>query len=160
MIRGELCVFRSSPCLRRLNRKASLTHLRYSASEGGVSVFLVHVDWVSSGEISENYAVVLDDASVLLVDLLDRDDLTLDLSHLVLSLHVVPELGLSEHWVGSENPHSVESGARVLLGGKASANDEELSHLVNGGYEWGAYLCLHGLNANTFNHFLYTRLNI
>ena len=95
----------------------SLTHLRYSASEGRVSVFLVHVDWVSSGEISEDDAVVLDDAGVLLVDLLHGDDLTLDLSHLVLSLHVVPELRLGQHWVGSENPHSVESGVRVLLGG-------------------------------------------
>lgn len=48
-----------------------LTHLGNSASEGGVSEFLVHVDCFSSGQVSQNDAVVLDDASVLLVDLLD-----------------------------------------------------------------------------------------
>lgn len=92
-----------------------LTHLGNSASEGGVSEFLVHVDCFSSGQVSEDNAVVLNDTGVLLVDLLNRDDLTLDLSDLVLSLHVVPELGLSKNWVSSEHSHSVEGGIRVLL---------------------------------------------
>ncbi len=48
-----------------------LTHLGNSAGEGGVSVFLVHVDCFSSGQVSEDDAVVLDDTSVLLVDLLN-----------------------------------------------------------------------------------------
>ena len=47
----------------------------------------------------------------------------------MLSLHVVPELGLSKHGVLSENSHSVESRVRVLFSGKGSANDEELSDL-------------------------------
>ena len=66
---------------------------------------------------------------MLFVDLLNRDDLTLDLSDLVLSLHVVPELGLSKDWVGGEHSHSVEGGIGLLLSRKASANDEELSDL-------------------------------
>lgn len=106
-----------------------LTHLRNSASEGGVSELLVHVDGFSSGQVSENDAVVLDDASLLFVDFLDGDDLTLDLSDLVLSLHVVPELGLGKDWVGGEHSHSVEGGVRLRLSGEASADDEELSDL-------------------------------
>ncbi len=47
----------------------------------------------------------------------------------MLSLHVVPELGLGKHRVTSENSHSVESRVGVLLSGETSANDEELSHL-------------------------------
>lgn len=47
----------------------------------------------------------------------------------MLSLHVVPELGLGEHWVGGEHSHSVEGGIRLLLSREASANDEELSDL-------------------------------
>lgn len=66
---------------------------------------------------------------MLFVDFLDGDDLTLDLSDLVLSLHVVPELGLSKNWVGGEHSHSVEGGVRLLLGREASANHEELSDL-------------------------------
>ncbi len=92
-----------------------LTHLGNSASKGGVSVFLVHVDCFSSGQVSEDDTVVLDDTGVLLVDLLNRDDFSLDLSDFVLSLHVVPELGLSKDGVLSENSHSVESRIRVLL---------------------------------------------
>lgn len=100
-----------------------------SASKGGVSVFLVHVDCFSSGQVSEDDAVVLNDTGVLFVDLLNRDDLSLDLSDFVLSLHVVPELGLGKNWVSSEHSHSVEGGVRVLLSRKSSANNEELSHL-------------------------------
>jgi len=48
-----------------------LTHLGNSAGEGGVSVFLVHVDCFSSGQVSEDNTVVLDDTSMLLVDLLN-----------------------------------------------------------------------------------------
>ena len=66
---------------------------------------------------------------MLFVDLLNRDDLTLDLSDLVLSLHVVPELGLCEDWVLCENSHSVESWVWDLLRRKTSANHEELSDL-------------------------------
>lgn len=66
---------------------------------------------------------------MLFVDLLNRDDFTLDLSDFVLSLHVVPELGLSKNGVNSEHSHSVEGGVRVLLCGKSSADDEELPHL-------------------------------
>ena len=47
----------------------------------------------------------------------------------MLSLHVVPELGLSKHGVLSENSHSVESGVRILLRWEASANNKELSNL-------------------------------
>jgi len=47
----------------------------------------------------------------------------------VLSFHVVPELGLGEHWILSENPHSVELGMGVLLSREGSADHEVLSDL-------------------------------
>lgn len=106
-----------------------LTHLGNSAGKSGVSEFLVHVDCFSSGQVSENNTVVLEDTGVLLVDLLNRDDLTVDLSDLVLSLHVVPELRLGKHWVLSKHSHSVESGVWVLLTCESSSDDEELSDL-------------------------------
>jgi hypothetical protein len=107
----------------------SLTQLGNSASKSSVSEFLVHVDCFSSGQVSENDAIVLDNASVLFVNLLNRDDLALDLSDFVLSLHVVPELRLSKDWVLGENSHSVESRIRVLITWKTSADNEELSNL-------------------------------
>jgi len=66
---------------------------------------------------------------MLLVDLLNTDNLTLDLPDLVLSLHVVPKLRFSEDGVLSKDSHSVESGVWNLLTGKASSDDKELSHL-------------------------------
>lgn len=64
--------------------------------------------------------------------LVDGNDFTLYLSDLVLSLHVVPELRLSENVVLGENSDSVQSGLGCLLGGKASAYYKELSNLRPG----------------------------
>jgi len=56
------------------------------------SEFLVHVDGISTGQVSEEDTEVLEAGSVLLEDLGGGNDLTLDLADLVLSLHEVPEL--------------------------------------------------------------------
>ena len=53
----------------------------------------------------------------------------MDLSDLVLSLHVVPELRLGKHWVFGEDSHSVEFWVRALLRGQSSSDDKELSDL-------------------------------
>ena len=66
---------------------------------------------------------------MLFIDLLDGDDLSLDLPDLVLSLHMVPKLGLCEDWVLAEHSHSVEGGIRDFLRGEAASNDEELPYL-------------------------------
>jgi hypothetical protein len=44
-------------------------HLGDSSAEGNISVLLVHVDGISTGEVTENDAVVSDNASLLLEDL-------------------------------------------------------------------------------------------
>ena len=59
----------------------------------------------------------------------DWDDLSLNLSDFVLSLHVVPELRLCEDTVLSEYSHSVQSGIWVLLTWEASSDHEKLSDL-------------------------------
>ena len=46
-----------------------LTHLGNSASKGSVSELLVHVDSFSSGQVSEDNTVVLENGGVLFVDL-------------------------------------------------------------------------------------------
>ena len=67
-------------------------HLGDGTAEGHVSVLLVHVDGISTGEVTEDDTVVADSASLLLKDLAGGDDFTLNLADLVLSLHVIPEL--------------------------------------------------------------------
>lgn len=93
------------------------------------AVLLVHVDGVSAGLVSENNAVVLDVIGILLKDLACGNDFTLNLADLVLTLHVVPELGTGEHWIASEDAHSVKLGIRILLTWKGSADHVELSDL-------------------------------
>ena len=100
--------------------------LTNGAAEGVGSVFLVHVDGVGTGQVSEVDAVVLDVVGILLEDLAGGDDLALDLADLVLALHVVPELRPGEDGVTGEHAHSEELGVRVLLCGKGSAYDVEL----------------------------------
>ena len=135
---GALCLPLIS--VSALVKSSKLTHLGDGTSEGGVSELLVHVDWVSSRQVSKNDAVVLKHASMLFVDLQnhvrraeaylrDIDDLTLDLSDLVLSLHVVPELALGKNCIWGEYSHSVESGIWVLLSGQCSSNNEEFLNL-------------------------------
>ena len=104
-------------------------HLGDGTAQGGVSVLLVHVDGVGAGQVTKVDTVVLDAAGLLLEDLAHGDDLTLDLSHLVLSLHVVPELALGEHVVTGEHAHSVQGGVGLLLGRKAAAHNVELPDL-------------------------------
>lgn len=58
------------------------------------------------------------------------DDLALYASDLVLSLHVVPELGPGEDGVTGEDAHSVKLGVCLLLSWESSANDVELSNLI------------------------------
>ena len=97
--------------------------------ESVCAVLLVHVDGVSAGLVSENYAVVLDVIGILLKDLACGNDFTLNLADLVLTLHVVPKLGTGEDWVASEDAHSVKLGVRILLTWKGSAYYVELSDL-------------------------------
>ena len=49
-----------------------LTHLGNGSIEGGVSVLLVHVDWVGSGQVSKNNTVVLQNSWMLFVDLISN----------------------------------------------------------------------------------------
>jgi len=74
-------------------------HLGDSSAERRVSVLLVHVHSTSAGEVTENDTVVSDGSGLLLKNLAGGDDLTLNLSDLVLPLHMVPELGPGEHGV-------------------------------------------------------------
>lgn len=104
-------------------------HLGDGAAEGRVSVLLVHVDGVSSREVSKNDSVVLDRLSFLLEDLSGGNDLSLNLSDLVLSLHEIPELGSRQNGITGEHSHSVERRRGVLLGRQGSADNEKLSQL-------------------------------
>ena len=68
-----------------------LTQLAHSSIEGSISVLSVHVMVSSSGLILDQDSVGLDRSNVLLEDLSAVDELSVDLSDLVDSLHLVPE---------------------------------------------------------------------
>jgi len=100
-----------------------------STVEGGVSVLFVHVHGHSTGQVSKNNSVVLDGAGLLLEDLAGGHDLSLNLSDLVLSLHVVPELASSKNGVAGEHTHSVKLGLGDRFRRVSSADNVELSDL-------------------------------
>ena len=104
-------------------------HLADGSAEGHVSVLLVHVNSIGTGEVTKNDAIVPDCARLLLEDFACGDDFTLNLANLMLSLHVIPELGASENSVLLEHSHSVEFRIGGLLSSKSSSHNEELSHL-------------------------------
>jgi hypothetical protein len=82
-------------------------HLRDGTAESGGSVFLVHVDDIGSSLVFKHDSVVLHGGGFFLEDLAHIDDLTLALSDLVLSLHLIPELGSSEHNVLGKDSDSI-----------------------------------------------------
>ena len=104
-------------------------HLADGSAEGHVSVLFVHVNSIGTGEVTKNDAIVPDCARLLLEDFACGDDFTLNLANLMLSLHVIPELGASENSVLLEHSHSVEFRIGGLLSSKSSSHNEELSHL-------------------------------
>ena len=53
----------------------------------------------------------------------DADDLASGLLDLLETAQEVPEAGLSNDRIGSEDTHAVEAGGRVCLGRQVAAND-------------------------------------
>ena len=82
-------------------------HLADCSAHGGVSVLLVHVDEALSGEVLQHNSVILDCVGFPLEDLAERDDLSLGSPDLVLSLHLIPELGPGNHGVLGEHSNSI-----------------------------------------------------
>ena len=77
----------------RVTTRHLLEHLRYSSTEGGVTVLFVHVDCTSTSQILKYDTIVLYWVHLLLEDLRNLNDFTLNSSDLVLSLHLIPK-----HW--------------------------------------------------------------
>ena len=107
-------------------------HLGNGTAEGDVSVLLVHVDGIGTGQVSQHDAVVTHGTGLLLENLAGRDDFTLDLADLVLALHVVPELGAGEDGVALEDAHAVQGRIGGLLSGQGSSHNVKLSQLQRG----------------------------
>ena len=84
-----------------------VVHLRHGSAKSIVSVLLVHVNNISSCSILKYDSVVLHGIGLLLEDLGNGNDLSLDLSNLVLSLHLIPELGSSENDVLGKDSNSI-----------------------------------------------------
>lgn len=84
-------------------------HLGDGSAKSGGSVLFVHVDDTGSSKIFKDDSEVFHGGGFFLEDLADRDDFTLALSNLVLSLHLVPELGSCEHDILGEDSNSIAS---------------------------------------------------
>ena len=104
-------------------------HLGHGSAKSGGSVFFVHVDDISSSLVFKDDSVVLDGLSFSLEDLADINDLSLALSDLVLSLHLIPELGSSEHDVLGEDSDSITGWLWGGLAWKLSSDNPKLLDL-------------------------------
>ena len=88
-----------------------------------VSVLLIHVVSAGAGVVAQPDTEVLDTLGVLLVEGLDGDDLTGGLLDLGQTTQEVPETGLGDRLVGSEDGHAVQIGGGVGLGGQVAPDD-------------------------------------
>ena len=106
-----------------------VVHLTDSTGEGEVSVLLVHIVSTASASVAQPDGEVLHLGGALLEDLSDIKDLTTGSLGLSQRLHVVPELGLSNNLIASEDLHSEDLGARILGGGSSTTNQLVEVHL-------------------------------
>jgi hypothetical protein len=94
-----------------------------SVGSGELTVLLVHVVRSRARVVADPDAKVLDLLGVLLVDRLDADNLTSGLLDLLQTAQEVPEAGLGDRLVGSEDGHAVQGGRGVSLGGQMAPDD-------------------------------------
>ena len=106
-----------------------LVHVGNGTAESGGSVLLVHVNNISSCSILKYDSVVLHGIGLLLEDLGNGNDLSLDLSNLVLSLHLIPEVGSGDDDVLSENSDSEAGWLRIGFTRKFSTDNPVLFNL-------------------------------
>ena len=104
-------------------------HLGDGAAEGSVSVLLVHVHIILARQVLQDNAVILDGGALALEDLGDRNDLTLALADLVLTLHLIPEPGAREDGVLGEHSDPEARRIGVVFRRRLSADDPVLPDL-------------------------------
>ena len=76
-----------------------------------------------SAVVSDEDTIVLHDLRALLVDLVDSEDFTSGLLHLVVFTQEIPEARLSDNIVGSEDSHAVQSGVGGILSRSETADN-------------------------------------
>lgn len=106
-----------------------VVHLGDSTAKSVVSVLLVHVNHTGSSQVLEYDTVVLNCVGLALEDLTDRHDLTLTLSDLVLTFHLVPELGSGNDGVLGKNSDSIARWVWGFVRWRLSANNPVLANL-------------------------------
>ena len=121
-----------------------VVHLPDGASQSGVSVLLVHIVGAASASVTEPNGEVLDLARALVEDLSNIQDFSAGALGLCQGLHIVPELGLSNDLVTSEDLHSENLGARVLGGGGSTTDQLVEVHL------WERMVCVECWWVRTF----------
>lgn len=120
-----------------------IVKLGNSSGESNVSEFTVHIVSSRSGGITEPNSVILHDSGVLFDNLNTVKNFTRGNLHLTELMHVIPELGLGNHFVGGENNHAVCFWIGVFFGGSLAADHLILthlsgnSHLQRSGYDEG-----------------------
>ena len=91
------------------------------------AVLAVHVVRAASRIVAQHDVVRLDNAIILLADLVDVEDLARRLLHLAVLVHVVPEAGSCQHFIGGKKLHAVDR--RVGLGRRRRLAADDLVEL-------------------------------
>lgn len=109
------------------------SHIAVALGDGGsdsqVTVLAVHVVGAGTRIVTQPDAKVLDLQRGPLGDLLAGHDLSGGLLELVQLAQEVPETGLGHNVVWGEDPHFVQGGVGLLVGGQLAANDLEFLEL-------------------------------
>jgi len=111
----------------RVTTRHLLEHLRYSSTEGSITVLFVHVDCTSTTQIFKYDTIVLHWVHLLLKDLRNLYDFTFDSSDLILSLHLIPKHWTSEYFIFCKHANAVAHWLWFFFTGGFSTNNPELT---------------------------------
>ena len=99
-----------------------------SSNESDISEFTVHIVRSRSGRVAEPDSVILHNSGVLFNNLDTVKNFTGGGLHLTELMHVIPELGFGNHFVGGENNHTVCFRVWGIVSGSLTANHLILTH--------------------------------
>jgi len=120
-----------------------VVHLIDGSLHANVSVLFEHIVDSSVRTVLQENAEVLGDGFGLVVDFLNLENFAVAALQLVVALVELPEARSSDGFVGGDNLDNDDGGIRVLVSGKSSAEDEELSAAVASSVNDGSGLGFH-----------------
>jgi hypothetical protein len=116
-------------------------HLLNRSNSFCITILLVHVVNSTTAIIAEENAEILDLEGLRLENFIHSKNFTLALLNLLQFAEIIPKSTFGYYFVWRKNPHAVDFGVLIGLGGQMTTNDLIFTHRLNEGLVSAATAC-------------------